>query len=88
MTGSFRPIDVGEWSEQAYLGPTERLFNAIALKNRADVRELLASGHVNVNRRDHVGRTALHVAILGGTAQPHEGKGQDVLGVSPRDGWR
>ena len=64
MTGSFKPIDVGEWSEQAYLGPTEKLFNAVAFKNRASVRELLATGDIDVNRRDHVGRTLLHVAIL------------------------
>lgn len=64
MTGSFNPIDVGEWSEQAYLGPTEVLFNAIASRNRAAVQELISSGNIDVNRRDHVGRTALHVAIL------------------------
>lgn len=29
MTGSFRPIDDGEWSAQAYLGPIELLFAAL-----------------------------------------------------------
>lgn len=64
MTGSFNPIDVGEWSEQAYLGPTGKFFSAIAALDRNTVKQMVASGQVDVNRRDHVGRTALHVAAL------------------------
>ncbi|KAJ8697585.1 hypothetical protein PTI98_004372 [Pleurotus ostreatus] len=103
MTGSFNPIDVGEWCEQAYIGPTERLFSAIAAGERAIVKALIdeqeqldiveaealkaeaievdrtadnkKGGDAEVekkishkqryvNRRDHVGRTALHFAIL------------------------
>ncbi|KAI5121633.1 hypothetical protein M0805_001162 [Coniferiporia weirii] len=64
MTGSFNPIDIGEWSELAYLGPTEKLFTAIAANDRAAVLALLASGEVDINRRDHVGRTTLHVGVL------------------------
>ncbi|KAI5121628.1 hypothetical protein M0805_001157 [Coniferiporia weirii] len=64
MTGSFNPIDIGGWSELAYLGPTEKLFTAIAAFDRAAVLELLASGEVDINRRDHVGRTTLHVGVL------------------------
>ncbi|KAI5121629.1 hypothetical protein M0805_001158 [Coniferiporia weirii] len=64
MTGSFNPIDVGEWSELAYLGPAEQLFAAIAANDRAAVLALLTSDGVDISRRDHVGRTALHVAIM------------------------
>ena len=64
MTGSFNPIDVGEWNEQAYLGPTERFFSAIATHDQDTVKLLIASGEVDINRRDHVGRTALHVAVF------------------------
>lgn len=64
MTGSFNPIDVGEWSEQAYLGPIEKFFFAIAALDRNTVKQTIASGQVDINRRDHVGRTALHMAVL------------------------
>jgi hypothetical protein len=64
MTGSFNPIDVGEWSAFAYLGPTEKLFNAIAAHERETVRQLLQDETLDINRRDPVGRTPLHVAVL------------------------
>ncbi|KAJ7775677.1 ankyrin repeat protein [Mycena maculata] len=63
LSGSFNPIDVGEWSEQVYIGPTERFFAAIAAYDRAAVARMLAQGQ-DIDRRDHVGRTPLHVAIL------------------------
>jgi len=63
MTGSFNPIDVGEWSDQVYVGQTEALFSAINLHDREAVTRLITDG-VDVNRRDHVGRKALHLAIL------------------------
>ncbi|KAJ7775633.1 ankyrin repeat protein [Mycena maculata] len=63
LSGSFNPIDVGEWSEQVYIGPTERFFAAIAAHDRAAVARMLAQGQ-DIDRRDHVGRTPLHVAIL------------------------
>ncbi|KAJ7476865.1 ankyrin repeat protein [Mycena galericulata] len=63
MSGSFNPIDVGEWSAQVYVGPTERFFAAIAAHDRAGVARILAEGQ-DVDRRDHVGRAPLHVAIL------------------------
>ena len=69
LSGSFNPIDTGEWSEQAYILPTARLFSAIAARDRPAVHALLAAGaREDVNRRDHVGRTALHVAIFADAA--------------------
>lgn len=89
MTGSFNPIDVGEWSEFAYLGSTEKLFAAIVKNDITTVKVLLAEAAaaeaekkkasespeakvstkvlkdvVDLNRRDHVGRTPLHMAIM------------------------
>jgi ankyrin repeat protein len=63
MSGSFKPIDVGEWSGQVYIGETQHFFAAIAAHDGEGVSRLIEKG-VDVNRRDHVGRTALHVAIL------------------------
>ncbi|KAJ6544391.1 hypothetical protein B0H19DRAFT_1170529 [Mycena capillaripes] len=63
LSGSFNPIDVGKWSAQVYIGPTERFFAAIAAHDRAGVKRMLEEGQ-DVNRRDHVGRAPLHVAIL------------------------
>ena len=63
MSGSFNPIDDGEWSGQVYVKPTQKLFAAIAAWDRDAVKNLLQE-EIDVNQRDHVGRTALHVAIL------------------------
>ncbi|KIL59500.1 hypothetical protein M378DRAFT_200085 [Amanita muscaria Koide BX008] len=63
MTGSFKPIDIGEWGAQVYIGPTERFFTAIAANDRAAVGDMVKNG-TDVNRRDHVGRSPLHFAIM------------------------
>ncbi|KAF8164736.1 hypothetical protein B0H34DRAFT_647969 [Crassisporium funariophilum] len=67
MTGSFNPIDDGEWSGQVYIKPTQLLFGAIAARDRENVQKLLKQ-EIDVNQRDHVGRTTLHVAILSGAS--------------------
>lgn len=63
MSGSFNPIDVGEWTAQVYIGPTEKLFTAIVANDKPAVDALIKDG-VDVNRRDHVGRSPLHMAIF------------------------
>ncbi|EPQ59792.1 ankyrin [Gloeophyllum trabeum ATCC 11539] len=63
ISGSFNPIDVGEWSAQAYIGPSEQFFMAIGAHDAAKVRAMIQEG-VDVNRRDHVGRTPLQLAIF------------------------
>ena len=68
MSGSFNPIDDGEWSEQVYVKPTQKLFAAIAVRDR-DAAQNLIREEIDVNQRDHVGRTALHVAILSKTPE-------------------
>ncbi|RXW22626.1 hypothetical protein EST38_g3223 [Candolleomyces aberdarensis] len=63
MTGSFNPIDVGEWSEQVYVKETENFFAAVSRNDLEAVREYIKS-EIDLNHRDHVGRTCLHVAIV------------------------
>ncbi|KAF8987599.1 hypothetical protein BDQ17DRAFT_1334968 [Cyathus striatus] len=41
ITGSFNPIDVGEWSEQVYIKPMHKLFAAIARKDLESVKLIL-----------------------------------------------
>jgi hypothetical protein len=65
LSGSFRPLDGGAWSVQAYVGTTERLFAAIAADDADAVSALLAAG-ADPNRRDHAGRAPLHVTVLAG----------------------
>lgn len=47
-----------------YVKPTEAIFTAIAAKNLDLVKYILALGVLNVNQRDYLGRTSLHVAII------------------------
>ncbi|KAF8826350.1 hypothetical protein HHX47_DHR5000307 [Lentinula edodes] len=63
LSGSFNPIDDSEWSAQVFIGPTEKFFQVIITSDRAAVARMIAEG-VDVNRRDHVGRMPLHVAVL------------------------
>ena len=64
ISGGFNPIDVGKWSAQAYIGETEHFFTAIAAHDRECVSKMIADDGIDINRRDHIGRTALHVATL------------------------
>ena len=63
ISGSFNPIDDGEWAEQAYIGEAEKLCKAIISFDRVTVLRMIKE-EVDINRRDHVGRTPLHLAIL------------------------
>lgn len=68
ISGSFNPIDNGEWAEQAYIGEAEKLCKAIISFDRVTVLQKIKEG-VDVNRRDHVGRAPLHLAILTGASE-------------------
>lgn len=61
--GSFKPIDEGDWAEQAYIRPLDKLFSAVACRDLAAVKKCLED-KPDLIARDHVGRTALHVAVL------------------------
>lgn len=63
MTGSFNPIDEGEWAVQAYLGQVEKLFQAIATGDKETVVDIVENGF-DLKKRDHVGRTSLQLAIM------------------------
>ncbi|KAF8977941.1 hypothetical protein BDQ17DRAFT_1215089, partial [Cyathus striatus] len=41
ITGSFNPIDVGEWSDQVYVKPTQVFFAAIAKRDLEAVKAIL-----------------------------------------------
>ncbi|KAG8904230.1 hypothetical protein FRC00_014169 [Tulasnella sp. 408] len=64
ITGSFHPIDSGEWSEQAYLKPLAKLYSYIAAHNRPECNEFLKRNAEAINTRDHLGRTPLQFALL------------------------
>jgi hypothetical protein len=68
ISGSFNPIDDGEWTEQAYIGEAEKLCKAIISFDRVTVLRMIKE-EVDVNRRDHVGRAPLHLAILTGASE-------------------
>ncbi|KAG9000610.1 hypothetical protein FRB93_012622 [Tulasnella sp. JGI-2019a] len=63
ITGSFHPIDEGEWSDQAYIKPVTRLFTSISAHDRVAVADFVKKNADSIKWRDHVGRTALQFAI-------------------------
>jgi hypothetical protein len=59
ISGSFNPIDAGEWSEQAYIGPTERFFAAVAADDRITLAALINEGaDPNILK---MGRQSIHL---------------------------
>ena len=68
ISGSFNPIDEGEWSKTAYIQATAKFFGAISKNDTITVTQMIEDGE-DVNRRDHVGRTPLHVAIISNSVE-------------------
>ena len=68
ISGSFNPIDEGEWSVSAYIQAMAKFFCAISKNDTVITTQMIEDG-VDVNRRDHVGRTSLHVAILSNSVE-------------------
>ncbi|KAL4935267.1 hypothetical protein BDV06DRAFT_228985 [Aspergillus oleicola] len=67
--GSFNPITDTDWTEMAYVGNTEGLCQAIVENGLEDVQHWLTQGEIDVNRRDHTGRTPLHLACMTSTPE-------------------
>jgi ankyrin repeat protein len=70
--GSFHPLTDDDWVEMAYIGNTARLCQAIVDKDLEGVSDWFESGEleqVDVNRRDHAGRTPLQLATMSSTPE-------------------
>ncbi|KAL2862382.1 ankyrin repeat protein [Aspergillus lucknowensis] len=67
--GSFNPITDTDWTEMAYIGNSAGLCQAIVDNALKEVQQLLGEGTVDVNRRDHTGRTPLHLACMTSTPE-------------------
>ena len=70
--GSFHPLTDDDWTEMAYVGNTARLCQAIVDKDLEGVADWFESGEleeVDVNRRDHAGRTPLQLATMCSTPE-------------------
>jgi ankyrin repeat protein len=67
--GSFNPITDTDWAEMAYIGNTTRLCQAIVDCDVEKVKECLSTPDFDPNRRDHTGRTPLHLAVTSSTVE-------------------
>ncbi|KAL4756102.1 ankyrin repeat protein [Aspergillus foveolatus] len=67
--GSFNPITDTDWTEMAYVGNTAGLCQAIVDNDLEEVQRWLDQREIDVNRRDHTGRTPLHLACMTSTPE-------------------
>ncbi|KAL2857374.1 ankyrin repeat-containing domain protein [Aspergillus pseudoustus] len=67
--GSFNPITDTDWTEMAYVGNSAGLCQAIVENDLEEVKRLVNEVTVDVNRRDHTGRTPLHLACMTSTPE-------------------
>lgn len=71
MTGAFHPIDIGEWSAQAYLTPIKRILAAIVVLHLAaigrpiDVGERSAQAYCKMFLRFLTAIGALYLETIG-----------------------
>lgn len=70
--GSFHPLTEDDWTEQAYVGNTALLCQAIVDHDLEAVADWFSGGELevaDVNRRDHAGRTPLQLATICSTTE-------------------
>ncbi|KAK6535854.1 hypothetical protein TWF281_000104 [Arthrobotrys megalospora] len=77
--GSFNPRTEDDWTHMAYLSENEIFFRAIASNDVEGIKKWISTvnsspspssgGENDINRRDHTGRTALHLAVTTSTPE-------------------
>ncbi|KAK2738639.1 hypothetical protein FQN57_006957 [Myotisia sp. PD_48] len=67
--GSFNPITEDDWTLMAYVTDTSKLCHAIVGGDIAYVKEWCNTEGVDINARDHTGRTPLHLATICGQVE-------------------
>jgi len=60
--GSFNPLTDDDWTDMAYIGNTQELCQRICNGDISYVQEWCEKHPESIDRRDHTGRTPLHVA--------------------------
>ena len=65
--GSFNPLSADDWTDMAYVGNTQELCQHICDGNLQLVQEWCERNPESIDRRDHTGRTPLHLAAQSST---------------------
>ena len=65
--GSFNPLTGDDWTEMAYVGNTQELCQYICNGNLKLVQKWCEDHPESIDRRDHTGRTPLHLAAQSST---------------------
>ena len=67
--GSFNPLTKDDWTDMAYIGNTEELCQKICNGDLDFVQGWCQNNTNSIDRRDHTGRTPLHVAAQSSTPE-------------------
>ena len=67
--GSFNPLTDDDWTDMAYIGKTQELCQKICDGDIDFVEAWCQSNPDSIDRRDHTGRTPLHLAAQSSTPE-------------------